>query len=115
MKSLNVETLMGHSTGLADNYYRITENDMVSEYLKAVPSLSVYQSPITVSSETITNLQDDMFKFKIEVLGMIKDLQKSGNMSTDELKKSISRVDDHYRLVKEGIIVKDNDGSDILF
>ncbi len=115
MKSLNVEILMGHSTGLADNYYRIPENDMVTEYLKAVPSLSVYQSPIAVSNETITNLQDDMFKFKIEVLGMIKDLQKNGNVSTDELKKSISKVDDHYRLVKNGIIVKDNDGSEILF
>jgi len=78
MKSLNVEILMGHSTGLADNYYRIPENDMVSEYLKAVPSLSVYQSPIIVSNETITNLQDYMFKFKIEVLGMIK--QKHVNL-----------------------------------
>ena len=106
---------MGHSTGLADNYYRIPENDMLSEYLKAIPSLSVYQSPTTVSSETITKIQDDMFKFKIEVLGMIKDILKNKKMSTDEIRESISKVDNRYRVVKEGIIVKDADGSEILF
>jgi integrase len=115
MKSLNVEILMGHSTGLADNYYRIPENDMLSEYLKAIPSLSVYQSPTTVSSETIIKIQDDMFKFKIEVLGMIKDILKNKKMSTDEIRESISKVDTRYRVVKEGIIVKDADGSETLF
>lgn len=72
MKSLNVEILMGHSTGLADNYYRIPENDMVSEYLKAVPSLSVYESPLTISDGTIKNLQQDVSLLKNEMEGLKK-------------------------------------------
>lgn len=46
MKSLHVEMLMGHSTGLADNYYRIPEKELLDEYLKAVPDLSVWRSPV---------------------------------------------------------------------
>jgi len=41
MKSINVETLMGHSIGISDSYYRPTEKDLVDDYLKAVPLLTV--------------------------------------------------------------------------
>ena len=41
MKSLHVEILMGHLTGLADNYYRISEQELLEEYLKAVDDLSL--------------------------------------------------------------------------
>jgi len=114
MKSLHVEILMGHSTGLADNYYRIPEDELLSEYLKAVPSLSIYQSPLTTSNDTIKKLHDDMFKFKIDVLGMIMDLLENGKVTSDELHESISRFDDYFRLLKEGAIVKDTDGKEIL-
>ena len=41
MNSLNVEKLMGHSIGISDHYYRPLEEDLVSDYLKAVPSLII--------------------------------------------------------------------------
>jgi hypothetical protein len=41
MKPINVETLMGHSTGISDSYYRPTENDLLEDYLKAVPLLTM--------------------------------------------------------------------------
>jgi hypothetical protein len=34
MKSINVETLMGHSLGLSDSYYRATELELLDDYLK---------------------------------------------------------------------------------
>jgi hypothetical protein len=53
MKSINIEKIMGHSIGISDSYYRATENDVLEDYLKAVPLL-------TVSSEN--RLQKDMEK-----------------------------------------------------
>jgi integrase len=41
MKPANVEVLMGHSIGISDSYYRPTEKELLEDYLKAVPVLSV--------------------------------------------------------------------------
>jgi hypothetical protein len=35
MKSINIEVLMGHSIGISDSYYKITEDELLREYLKA--------------------------------------------------------------------------------
>jgi hypothetical protein len=44
MRQINVETLMGHSTGISDSYYRPTEKELLEDYLKAVPLLSISES-----------------------------------------------------------------------
>jgi integrase len=41
MKPINIENLMGHSTGKSEPYYRPTENDLLQDYLKCVDVLSV--------------------------------------------------------------------------
>ena len=41
MKSLDVEMLLGHGVGLADNYYRPQESEILEEYLKAVQGLTI--------------------------------------------------------------------------
>ena len=41
MSTLNVEQLMGHSVGLNANYYRPREEDLLEDYLKAVPNLTL--------------------------------------------------------------------------
>ena len=41
MKPANVEVLMGHSIGISDSYYRPTERELLEDYLKAVPLLSI--------------------------------------------------------------------------
>src|SRR5215207_1370149 len=41
MKSINIEKLMGHSIGIYDSYYRVTENELLDDYLKAVPMLMI--------------------------------------------------------------------------
>jgi len=41
MKPINVEVLMGHSTGVSDSYYRPTQSEMLQDYLKAVPLLTI--------------------------------------------------------------------------
>jgi hypothetical protein len=53
VKPIVTETLMGHSTGISDSYYRPTENDLLEEYLKA--------DVLTISNE-------NRLKMQVEVL-----------------------------------------------
>jgi hypothetical protein len=41
MKTINVNRLLGHSNGLKDNYYKVTEDEMLEEYLKVSHSLMI--------------------------------------------------------------------------
>ena len=41
MKPINIETLLSHSTGISDSYYRPTENDLLEDYLKSVECLTI--------------------------------------------------------------------------
>lgn len=41
MRPANVEILMGHSLGVSDSYYKVTEEQLLEDYLKAVPALTV--------------------------------------------------------------------------
>lgn len=41
MMPINIEILMGHSVGLSDSYYRATERDLLEDYLKAAPDLTI--------------------------------------------------------------------------
>jgi integrase len=41
MRSINIEILMGHSIGISDSYYRITESELLDDYLKATDFLSI--------------------------------------------------------------------------
>jgi hypothetical protein len=41
VKPINIEKLMGHSTGISDSYYRATENELLEDYLNAVQVLTI--------------------------------------------------------------------------
>jgi hypothetical protein len=41
MKTINIETLLSHSVGISDSYYRPTETDPLDDYLKAVDMLII--------------------------------------------------------------------------
>jgi hypothetical protein len=43
MKTLHVEMLLGHDTGLNMNYYRPPESELLDDYLKAVPDLTILE------------------------------------------------------------------------
>ena len=42
MKSLNVEILMGHDIGLADSYYKPSEQELMEDYIKSVDLLTIH-------------------------------------------------------------------------
>ncbi|SRR6266516_267328 len=41
MKSLNVEILMGHDIGLANSYYKPSEQELLDDYIKAIDLLTI--------------------------------------------------------------------------
>jgi hypothetical protein len=50
------EMLLGHHTGLEENYYRPEEEDLLNEYLKCVDSLTVNNEfRLQRQVETLTN------------------------------------------------------------
>jgi integrase len=60
VKPINVESLMGHSTGISDAYYRPRESELLDDYLKAMESLAI----------------DDARKLKIEVESLRADISE---------------------------------------
>ncbi len=69
MKPINVELLMGHSTGISDSYYRPNENELLTDYLNAVPELTILQEnhqklEIQKQEERISALESEQAKVK---------------------------------------------------
>ena len=44
MRPINVECLMGHSTGVSDSYYRPNDGELLQDYVKAVPLLQISEA-----------------------------------------------------------------------
>ncbi len=44
MRSINIEGLMNHSTGVSDSYYRPQEKEILEDYLKATKSLTISEN-----------------------------------------------------------------------
>ena len=82
MKPINVETLMGHSTGISDSYYRPTEKDLLDDYLQVVDQLLIndtrklraeaqeinkIKEQETFNSDAIASLSDQVMKLSAEL------------------------------------------------
>jgi integrase len=74
-----VELLLGHDIGLTGRYYKPTEQDMLNEYLKAVPLLTIsdeerlkfkLEERVQIEKTKIESLQQQFDKFKQEVAAM---------------------------------------------
>ena len=111
MKPINIEKLMGHSTGISDSYYRPTEGEIFDDYLKANDSLLIenesslknrveaistknshdqiiFNSKILEKEEEIQTMKDQFTSLQSQVNLMIKAI---GNMS-DSGKNELSKV-----------------------
>jgi hypothetical protein len=63
MLAVNVELLLGHDLGLSSSYYKPREQDLLTDYLKAVPNLTIYKD----KSEILTKeFENERIKMKEE-------------------------------------------------
>jgi hypothetical protein len=114
MKSINIEKLMGHSIGISDSYYRATESELLEDYLKAVPML-------TVSSEhrlrkNIENIVEqskyDLENFKSELYekeNAIAKLTENDSINKEAIATLSDQLD---KLMEEVDVIKKDKGED---
>jgi len=68
MKPINVEILMGHSTGISDSYYRPNENELLTDYLNAIPELTISkENRLTNQKEKIRTHDSEIDELKQEI------------------------------------------------
>jgi integrase len=90
MKSLNIEVLLGHNAGLAKNYYRPTEGELLGDYLKAVPDLTIMAEfkPIAKAEEVedlrtkVRELAEDRDELVKEVNLLVEVVNRIGDLPT---------------------------------
>lgn len=76
MKSLHVEMLMGHDVGLAENYYRPTEADLLTDYARAIPELTIFEHVQGPNAEKIEELEKEGMALRKEVTEIKGELKR---------------------------------------
>jgi hypothetical protein len=71
MKPINVEITMGHDLGVSESYWRPTETEVLEDYLKAVPLLTINGDDVVLQKlvkelTEKTNNNDYLLKEKLQ-------------------------------------------------
>ena len=74
MKSIHVELLMGHSVGVSDSYYRPAENDLLSDYLKAVPALTF--ETVSAGPRVVDELRKEVEANDDSISSLVQDIRR---------------------------------------
>ncbi len=92
MKTLHVEQLLDHDTGLKESYNRPTEDDLLSEYMKAVPELTILERIQAAPSEEVDELKREFSQLQSSHAALLQRVarweafnKKFMGMSNDEL------------------------------
>jgi integrase len=104
MKPINIQVLMGHSTGISDSYYRATASELVEDYLKAIDYLTIsnerrLQMQVTELIEKTRNNDDTIKSALQEKEEEIQILRQRDSMNTD----AISSLSDQLMKVMQEI------------
>jgi hypothetical protein len=92
MKSINIETLMGHSIGISDSYYRATEEELLQDYLKAADCLSISsENTLKLENQKIKQSNDSLQREKDELYFLHKELTPLLDLKNTLMKEGILR------------------------
>jgi hypothetical protein len=110
MKSINIEILMGHSIGISDSYYRITEGELLENYLKAVDLLTISENNIL--RERMTELSENTSRaVEAELRKIDSEIQVQDQLRTDAIANLADQI---LELQKEIDILKKRDTSKVI-
>lgn len=99
MKSINVKVLMGHSIGVENSYYRPSEWDILQDYLKAVPYLTIGSSSNQEVLQAEKDKQSTSQENEIQSLkGQMEILVKQ----VSHLSDTVQNYKDDYNWVRGG-------------
>ncbi|MGA9844987.1 MAG: hypothetical protein WBQ25_22005 [Nitrososphaeraceae archaeon] len=92
MKSLNVELLMGHDIGLADSYYRPSEQDLLKEYLLAVDLLTIHDDKTKLEKQ-VKELTEKSIDNEYIIEGRLKEKDK-------QIQSLVKKQEEFERLIQ---------------
>jgi hypothetical protein len=93
VKPIVTETLMGHSTGISDSYYRPTQNELLDDYLKAVPFL-------TITNEAALKTQLEVLQANVITKEALESALREKTGIIDMLKETLADVSDRLTKVE---------------
>ncbi len=105
MLPLNVETLLGHDTGLSMSYYRPTEKTLLEDYLNAVDILAVNDDNATMQKE-VAELREKSEHESYIIKGKLADKEKEIQLLTqrDQMKdEALTQLSDKLEEVVEKV------------
>jgi hypothetical protein len=76
MKTLNVEFLMGHNNGLQRSYYKPSEQQLLDDYLKAVPALTINYYDQTALKKQVAELTAKSEEANYVIKGKLAEKEK---------------------------------------
>jgi integrase len=85
MKPINIENLMGHSTGISDSYYRPTENDLLQDYLLCVDVLTIEKDEMVLQKQ-------------------VEQLREKGKDSEYIIKAKLQEKDDQIKIMQDQFV-----------
>jgi hypothetical protein len=110
MKSINIEILMGHSIGISDSYYRITQDELLESYLKIQSHLLIDKKNLLQEKQEEHKKRNDQDNLVITEKLQEKDeeifqLKKDHNLTIDNFAALNDKV---LRMMEEIEILKAN-------
>jgi hypothetical protein len=75
MKPVNIETLLSHSIGISNSYYRPTENEILEDYLKSVDMLTINDDKLTLQKQ-VAELTEKSKEENYIIKGKLSDKEK---------------------------------------
>lgn len=94
MKPINVEVLMGHSVGISDSYYRLTESELQQDYLGIVDRLNVRLEAKSADTQLQLQQKDNR----------IGQLQRQMAVMEENIKQIIQTVNANFEAKKLSFI-----------
>jgi integrase len=102
MKPINIEKLMGHSTGISDSYYRATENELLADYLKIMDQIAITTESILSNEIRILKSHNDENKeIRREMSNKVSEINYLKNQSLDHGDAISALADRLYSLIEE--------------
>lgn len=95
VKEVNVKRIIGHSTGLGKNYDRQTVEDMLRDYAKAIPAL-------TISNETKLARQVEELKTQTADVDLMKKMHLDMKLALEEEREARKRLEAKVALLESG-------------
>jgi hypothetical protein len=86
MKPINIEILLAHSTGISDSYYRLTETELLDDYLSVVEHLTINEiTKLKAEVRNITQLSDRVSSLETVIKNMFENTPMDKNAFAKQL------------------------------